>query len=641
MKFRLALLTTHIFIVALLMSSETLAISPGRRAEFRTGDTVKLDNPISVKYLKNNLRKSHPRLVLTRAIEKNLKKRIKSDVVVKNYYAAIKVNAKQIQQAPLLTRQMEGRRLLAISREMLYRMNILSMVYRVDKDPAVLKRIDDEIKAVCNFSDWNPSHYLDVAEMSLAVAIAVDWVGDALPTGTVELAIRSLIEKGIKPSYPQDGMPGWVNGTNNWNQVCNGGMIAAAIIIADQDPELAAKTIRRALDGMPNALRQYGPDGLYPEGATYWGYGTSFSVITSSMLQSAFGTDFGIANYPAFVESADFRLLSVAPSGWYYNFADCGDREGTTGDITLAWFAKQTGNPLYLERDKFLQSPDDMGKLPRLAGAGLVWLSEFEAKRETKLPLAWKGEGENPVVIFRTDETDPSGYYFGGKGGRATVSHGNMDAGSFIFELDGIRWVVDPGNQDYNEIEKTGFNLWANCQNCQRWTLLTKNNYGHSTLTVNNALHVNNGFASIADYKGGEKPEVTIDMSKVFGGLLNGASRRFLKEDNRSILIEDKFQLSDSTENITWQLITTADVQVIRGGAILKQGGKQLKLENLSHPELDLSIISLDPPPLKLDRTIEGLKRIEIRMPAYIFDQKEGLPTGRQGILTVRLSGLE
>jgi hypothetical protein len=50
--------------------------------------------------------------------------------------------------------------------------------------------------------------------MSLAVAIAVDWVGDALPpTGTVELAIRSLIEKGIKPSYPQDGMPGWVNGT--------------------------------------------------------------------------------------------------------------------------------------------------------------------------------------------------------------------------------------------------------------------------------------------------------------------------------------------------------------------------------------------------------------------------------------------
>jgi hypothetical protein len=587
-------------------------------------DTVRLQNPVTIQYLKANLRKSSPRLVLTPAIEKTLKKKINSDPVVKSYYAAMKANAKQIQQAPLLTRKMEGRRLLAVSREMLYRMNILSMVYRLEKDPAVLKRIDDELKAVCSFSDWNPSHYLDVAEMSLAVAIAVDWVGDALPKATVDLAKTSLIEKGIKPSYPDNGVPGWVNGTNNWNQVCNGGMIAASIVIAEKDPELAAKTISRSLNGMPNALKQYVPDGLYPEGATYWGYGTSFSVITSSILESAFGKDFGLAEYPAFVESADFRLLCVAPSGWYYNFADCGDKGGAAGDITLAWFAKQTGNPLYLERDKFLLPPDEMGKLSRLAGGGLVWLSQFEVKKETMLPLAWKGDGDNPVVIFRGGTDDPGQYYFGGKGGRATISHGNMDAGSFIFELNGIRWVIDPGNQSYHEIEKTGFNLWGNCQTCERWTLLTKSNYGHSTLTVNDRLHVNNGFASIIDYKGTEKPEATIDMSDVFGGLLSSATRRFVKEDNRSILIEDVFRLSDSTRNITWQLITAADVQLVKGGAILKQEGKQLILKNLSHPDLALSVISLDPPPLELDRKIEGLKRIEIRIPAYLFPEKDG-----------------
>ncbi len=600
-------------------------------AALPTNDTVRLKNPITPAYIKKNLRKSSPRLVLTPGIERDLKKKIKSDPVVKNYYEAIKLNTAQIQNEPLLTRKVEGRRLLAVSREMLYRMNILGIVYRVEKDATVLKRIDDELKAVCNFSDWNPSHYLDVAEMSLAIALALDWAGDALPKATVDLAKLSLIEKGIKPSYPQDGVPGWVRGTNNWNQVCNGGMIAASIMIADRDPELAARTIRRALDGMPNALVQYGPDGLYPEGATYWGYGTSFSVITSSLLESAFGTDFGIAAYPAFVESADFRLLSVAPSGMYYNFADCGDSGGKTGDITLAWFAKQAGNPLYLERDKFLIAPDQMGKLPRLAGAGLVWLSQFEAKTTSKLPLAWKGDGINPVVIFKGPENDPRQYYFGGKGGRATVSHGNMDAGSFIFELDGVRWVVDPGNQDYHEIEKTGFNLWANCQDCQRWSLLTKNNYGHSTITVNDALHVNNAFAPIADYKEGQKPEATIDMSTIFGGLLESANRRFLKEDNNSLLIEDKFQLSDSTKLITWQLITAAEVEIVKGGAILRQDGKQLQLKNISHPDLSVSVISLDPPPLKLDRRIEGLKRIEIRMPAYLFPEKNGT-------LTVRLS---
>ena len=633
MKSTIALLITFFLNVTALPVS-ALCNPDGNSIRFVTNDTVKLQNPVSVAYLKKNLRKSSPKLVLTPAIERNLKKKISTDLIAKNYYGAIKLNAQQIQKEPLLTRQMQGRRLLAVSREMLYRMNILAMVYRIEKDPVVLQRIDDEVKAVCNFSDWNPSHYLDVAEMSLAIAIAIDWAGDALPKATVDLAKNSLIEKGIKPSYPQDALPGWVRGTNNWNQVCNGGMIAASIIIADKDPELAASTIRRSLDGMPNALVQYGPDGLYPEGATYWGYGTSFSVVTSSMLESAFGTDFGIAAYPAFVESADFRLLNVAPSGMYYNFADCGDTGGKTGDITLAWFAQHMGNPLYLERDKFLMAPEAMGKLPRLAGAGLVWLSQFEIKKTTKLPLAWKGDGINPVVIFRGSDEDPRQYYFGGKGGRATVSHGNMDAGSFIFELDGVRWVVDPGNQDYHEIEKTGFNLWASCQDCQRWSLLTKNNYGHSTITVNDALHINNAFAPISEYKDGEKPEATIDMSKIFGGLLESAQRKFVKEDNISLLIEDKFRLSDSTKLITWQLITTAEVEILKGGAILRLDGKQLHLKNLSHPELSVSVISLDPPPLQLDRKIDGLKRIEIRIPTYLFPEKDG-------VLTVRLSAEE
>ncbi|MGD1893288.1 MAG: heparinase II/III family protein [Cyclobacteriaceae bacterium] len=452
-------------------------------------DPVKLENPMDVAYLKKKLRKGSPRLILTPSIEKQLKKDVKSDEVVKNMYEAIKLNAAEIQQQPLLERNVVGRRLLGTSREMLYRINILGIVYRIDQDQQVLNRINDEVTAVCNFSDWNPSHYLDVAEMSLAVALAIDWAGEDLPASTVELAKTALIEKGIKPSYNKEGNTGWVDGNNNWNQVCHGGMIAASVVVAEQEPELAAETIHRALEGMPHALEEYGPDGVYPEGSTYWRYGTSFSVLTASMLESAFGTDFGLADYPAFKESAEFRLLSMAPSGWYYNFADCGDRRSENGDMTLAWFAIKTGNGIYYERERFLRDPAEMGELSRWAGAGLVWLSQFDEEDSQPLPLAWKGDGSNPVVFFRTEKGNPHNYYFGGKGGRGSVNHGNMDAGSFIFEVNGVRWVVDPGNQGYHNLEKTGFNLWGRCQECERWTLLTKNNYGHSTITVNNALH--------------------------------------------------------------------------------------------------------------------------------------------------------
>lgn len=595
-------------------------------------DIPKLENPISVQYLKRNLRKRSPRLILTSSLERNLKRKIKSDPVIQNVYEAIKLNAKNIMDQPLLERNLIGRRLLSTSREMLYRMNMLGMVYLVDNDQATLNRIDEEVKAVCAFSDWNPSHYLDVAEMSMAVAIALDWTKGKLPSSTIEAAKNALIEKGIKPSWPDNGQPGWAYGSNNWNQVCNGGMIAASIIIADQEPELASKTIYRAIDGMVHALIEYGPDGVYPEGSTYWSYGTSFSVLTASMLESAFGTDFGLADYPSFKESAIFRVLSNAPSGWYYNFADCGDKRSENGDFTLAWFGVKTGNQIFFEKERFLRDPEDMGELPRHAGAGLVWLSQFEPEAEVNAPLAWKGEGANPVVFFRGGENDPRQYYFGGKGGRGTVNHGNMDGGSFIFELNGVRWVIDPGNQSYHALEKTGFDLWGKCQECQRWTLLTKNNYGHSTLTVNDQLHVVDGKATIIDFQDGDNPEATIDLTPTFEGQLAAAKRRFVKDSPQSLLIEDEIETSKETKMITWQLMTQAEVEITEAGAILKQDGKQLNLENLSHPDYIFSVISLDPPPIELDRQIDHLKRLELRIPAWTVD-------GDLSKIRIRLSG--
>ena len=326
------------------------------------------------------------------------------------------------------------------------------------------------------------------------------------------------------------------------------------------------------------------------------------------------------------------QSLANAPSGWYYNYSDCGDKRSENGDVYLAWFAVKTGNKEFYETERFLRPAAEMGKLTRLAGISLAWLAQYEEKGDIKIPTAWKGEGANPIAIFKSDDSDSHKFYFGGKGGKGTNNHGNMDAGSFVFELNGVRWVVDPGNQSYNTLEITGFDLWGNCQDCERWTLLTKNNFGHSTITVNNKLFVNNGFAPLTNFKSGNYPEVNFDLTAVYGENLKSAKRRFLKDSPTSLVIEDNIEVSDKTELITWQLMTTADVEIIDGGAILKQDGKELKLENLSHPDLDISIVSLYPAPLKLDRQIEGLKRLEIRIPAWTLE-------GNKTKIEVRLSG--
>ena len=191
---------------------------------------------------------------------------------------------------------------------------------------------------------------------------------------------------------------------------------------------------------------------------------------------------------------------------------------------------------------------------------------------------------------------------------------------------------MDPGNQSYHELEKTGFNLWERCQDCERWTLLTKNNYGHSTLTINDELHRTEGLATITGFKDGRQPEATVEMTATLGDHIKSAARRFVKDSPTSLLIEDRIETNEATKMVTWQLMTTAAVELTKDGALLKQDGKQLKLENLSHPEIMVSMISLDPPPLELDRHIEGLKRLELRIPAYLFEEGKGT-------IRVRLSG--
>ena len=582
-----------------------------------TSPKVKLENPITAAYLKRNLKRTSPKLILTPTIERTLKEKLQSDPLMQSYYQYLQKEAKGILDQPLLKRELEGFRLLFVSREMIQRMSTLAMVYRIERQPEILQRIDVELKAVCAFSDWNPQHFLDIAEMSFGVALALDWAGEDLPKTTVSLAKKALIEKGIIPSFNEDGeRMFWINGHNNWNAVCHGGMIAASLAVADVDPELAAKTISRALDKLPNSLKEYAPDGVYPEGPSYWGYGTSYTIIASNTLETAFGSDFGISESPGFMKSAEFLLNATAPSGNYFNFADSGDKYNGGVALLLSWFGAKTADALYFDHF-FFENPKEAG---RFAGLGLVWLSQMDPKNTGKIAQSWLGKGTNPVAIFRGD----SDYFAGMKGGKAQLSHGNMDAGTFVFDLNGVRWVVDPGNQRYYPLNKIGFNLAGHCQDCPRWTLLTKNNRTHSTITVNDEDFNVQGFAPIIDFKDQDQAEVSIDLSNLYFDNIKAVQRKFTKDSKRSLLIEDTFETNENTKSITWGLMTQAEVSLEKNVAVLKQNGKTLHIRILNTDKYNLSVISLDPPPLEIDKTMENLKRIEIRIPAWTLENGKG-----------------
>lgn len=223
------------------------------------------------------------------------------------------------------------------------------MAYHLTRERRFAERAAREMCAVSDFSDWNPSHFLDVAEMTLALAVGYDWLYDMLDDEQ-RLKIRSaIIEKGIKPSF--SGRHWWITGKNNWNQVCHAGMVAGALAVADSEPELAEKTILRAIRNLPRSMKaSFSPNGAYPEGPTYWGYGTEFTVVLLALLEGAFGQDFGLSEIPGFSVTGDFVIASTAPTGELFNYADCGKRLGSS--FAMHWLIRRFNRPDWFSKNE-------------------------------------------------------------------------------------------------------------------------------------------------------------------------------------------------------------------------------------------------------------------------------------------------
>ena len=583
------------------------------------------DNPVSMEWISDHLRAQGPRLILTPELEALVREQLADgDPLTKLGLQLLGKSAEVMLEVEPLEYKKRGRRLLGVSREAIRRLTTLALVYRFEKDDRYLARLEEELNVVCSFNDWNPSHFLDVAEMAAGVGLALDWAGEWLSPDVNKLARTAIIEKALKPGVDSSENNWWIHVHHNWNLVCNGGLAIAAISVFEDEPELSSRILHQAVQSMPLALEPYAPDGIYPEGPSYWFYATTYLTGAISAFESALGTDFGFSSGPGIMESAVFSQVMAGPSGEYYNYFDAGldGFHSLTHFGLLSWFSLRSGAGLDRSvYDKLLkQELSDPRSIhhTRFFSTFLLHMVQLDRQKDEPFdwPGIWSGGGEEPIVVFRDKENLPESFFLAAKGGRAADNHGNMDAGSFIFELDGVRWSVDPGNQDYNTLEQLmGGGLWETGQDSPRWSLLTKNNFGHSTLTVNDRLHLVHGRAPLVrmDLRS-PYPEFTFDMTALFGKDLLKAERTFIRISDHRLIIRDLLPPSITTTHVTWQMVTRAEVTPMEDKVMLQQDGKELYIHLHQGIPHEVKVTGLSPPPLPYDKNIPGLKRIEIRI---------------------------
>jgi len=541
------------------------------------------------------LRPEHPRLIITAAGWNDLRAHRVSDPELDAVITKIVSNARKVLTVPTLVYKKEGKRLLAVSREALRRIELCSFAYRITGEKDFLDRAQKDMLAAAAFADWNSAvHFLDTAEMTAALALGYDWLFDALPASTRTTLRQAIIEKGIKPGLSPRNT--WQRATMNWNQVCFGGLTLGALAIADDNPQLARELLTLARQDNPNGLKPYAPDGIYPEGPGYWSYGTTYQMLMVSALQTALGTDWNLPAAPGFLTSAEALVEQIGPTGRPFNFSDCGD--GVQFEPTLFWFAQKMHSPalVYFQnqllKQRLFSKPDkNFNFSPLLA----TWVEGLPANiPPPALPLAWHGDGPNPVGIYRSSWTDANALFLAFKGGSAHVNHSHMDAGSFVFDVNGVRWASDLGSQNYYSIESKGWTLFNMKQNSDRWRVFRLNNFSHNTLTLGGQLHNVAGDARITEFG---DTSATVNLSPIFVGQAGSVTRKFSLVGNKTVSIRDDITGAKPGLSVRWQMVTHTKVSVNNNQATLQQDGKTLATKIISPAGAHFEIASAQPPP--------------------------------------------
>ena len=523
----------------------------------------------------------HPRILLQKGEEKKLKKMIMKDAIWKEFHFALLEEAKNMIDLPVSERVMTGMRLLSVSRENLRRIFTLSYAFRMTGNMDFFKRAEAEMLKAASFSDWNPSHFLDVGEMTMAMAIGYDWLYPQLSKQSKTIIKDAIVEKGFKPSL--DTTYNWFLGAvHNWNQVCNAGLTYGALAIGEEEPKLSMDIINRAIETIKLPMEHYAPDGAYPEGVGYWDYGTTFNALFISALEKALGTDFGLSQSPGFMKTGEYVLHMVSPNLKNFAYSDNGTNASMSSG--MFWFYDKTKDAsiLYNQARLYKKLGKESLLKDRLAPVILIWgASASLSNPQTPKLLQWVAQGDNPVCLMRSNWEDTTGVFVGVKLGSPSVNHGHMDIGSFVLEADGVLWGMDLGAENYNSLETKGVNLWNRKIGSQRWDVYRYNNFVHNTLTFNRKYQYVEGKAQIDKSSDQENHMYVIsDLTPVYKEQVKRVERAVSLVDKKYVVIEDCVETNEFFTMLTWTMATPASAKVLADDVILlEKDGKKLYLK--------------------------------------------------------------
>ena len=520
--------------------------------DFRLLDIFMLYENPSAESLKSDFeakKSEHPRIILN---SEKLSK-IKSDVDTYDFMAKWKKDTLEKADSYMNTDVCkyeipDGLRLLATSRDVLSKAEYLAMAYHLTGDEKYVQRLWQDIESAGNFKDWNHTlHFLDTGEMTAAFAIAYDWLYDEWTDEQKAFMEEAIRTHGLQ--WAQKALYGigdfsrfYVNSTENWNIVCNGGTAMGAMAVFDKYPDLCADILEKSLVSSEQMMTNFFPDGAWHEGVGYWDYLMEYVTFFDSSLKNTFGSDYNLFLSPGLEKSGEYFLSSDGMTS-SNNFHDAGE-----GRLKSAY--------LYYLSDVYNQpglTVNLLNKMNNLSIKGspiaMIFCNTAQTSSAAEVLPLDEYFRDTEIVSMRSSWDDEKGVYVSWHTGKNNVGHAHLDEGTFVADLGGQRFACDIGAEDYNIGEYFGG---------LRYSYYRTRPEGHNTLVINPTSDP--GQNRDADCKidkfvsKAAGAYSTSDVTDAYKGMAESVKRGIMLGDyRRSITVRDEIKgLAEDENEIYW-----------------------------------------------------------------------------------------
>ncbi len=551
------------------------------------------------------LKLEHPRLMLKEDALQDLKKKVESDDTLRRFVGEMITQANERLDDRMLIYKKRPRNLLSVSRACLGRVYDLGIAWRWTGEAKYAEKIKETLLTVSVFPDWNPSHFLDAAEMSHAVGIGYDWIYHYLDDETRTCIRTALVEMGLKPGIERyKSEYHHFTYAYNWNQVCNGGLLIGALAVAESEPGIAEFVVANALKHLPTALGSYTPDGVWAEGISYWNYATNYTAFALTALTTALGSDFGLSESSGLAQTGYVPLYSAGPTGLYFSYADAGDFKKRRSAACMFWLAKTFGN------HRFSDAEHALVRAGKIDPFHIIWYVPPSGKTSVARDLDRLLRGQVETALFRSDWDDPKALFVGVKAGYNQAHHGHLDLGNFEMDALGVRWARDLGADSYSLPE-----YWHYQQGGTRWTYYRLNSFSHNVLVLGGENQNANATAKMTRFESSKTfPFAEVDLTEAYDvyakRVLRGVA---LVGNRRAVLVQDEFELVKPCE-VLWGMTTDAAIVLEKPGiAHLRLKGQELSARVLSPAGAEFTVESAEQAPPQ--KTNKGVSRLLVRLP--------------------------